>query len=62
MQIGERFLILSYILNFGVIIYFISFLIQKNLLNQFDLWVNFLALFISVLSNIISIIEKQKGG
>lgn len=61
MRKGDGLEIISHIINFAIVIYFISFLLSNNMLTTFDAIISFFGLFISLIANIYSAIEKYKG-
>ena len=61
MKIGESFLLLSHAINFGIFIYFVVFLLKINALDPIGLSISAFGLFISLVSNIISVIEEKNS-
>jgi hypothetical protein len=59
MRISDVFAIFTQILNFVIVLYFVTFLVQRDLLTTMDLIISFIGLFASILSNIFS---NMKGG
>jgi len=64
MKLSNNFSVISHIINFMIIIYFISFLLDIEAITTFDLLISFFGLFVSLIANIISVLEtyKLKGG
>ena len=58
MKLSDSFSIFSHILNFTILIYFITFLLQINSITIFDLSISFISVFVSLIANILSIIER----
>jgi len=50
----------SHLLNFAIILYFVSFLINIEQIRTFDLFISFFGLFASLIANIYSLIERNK--
>jgi len=58
MRLANRFSVFSHLLNFAIIIYFISFLIEIESITTFDIVVSFIGLFASIMANIVSVLEE----
>jgi len=58
MGVSDGFSVFAQIINFVIIIYFISFLINIEQITNFDLFISFFGLFISLFANILSIVER----
>lgn len=59
MNLSNSFSVFSHLLNFVIIIYFISFLIKIESITTFDIFISFIGLFASIMANIISVIEEK---
>ena len=59
MNLSNSFSVFSHLLNFVIIIYFISFLIKIESITTFDILISFIGLFASIMVNIISVIEEK---
>ena len=57
---SDMLALLSHIINFGIIINFTIFLIKIDVLNSLNLSINAFGLFASLISNIYSVIERNK--
>jgi hypothetical protein len=57
MKLANSFSVFSHLLNFIIIIYFITFLLKIESVTTFDIVISFIGLFVSVLANIISVVE-----
>ena len=60
MKAGETLSILSHMINFTILVYFAAILLKANALDLQSLAINFFGIFISLIANIISVIEKNK--
>jgi len=60
MKLSNIFSLFSHVLNFAIILYFVSFLININSINSIDLSISFFGLFASVVANILSVVENKK--
>lgn len=60
MKLSNSFSVFSHLLNFVIIIYFISFLLEIESVTNFDIFISFVGLFASVMANIMSVIEEGK--
>jgi len=60
MKLSNNFSVVSHIINFMIIIYFISFLLDIEAITTFDLLISFFGLFVSLIANIISVLETYK--
>jgi len=58
MNLSDSFSIFSHLLNFVILIYFITFLLKINSITTFDLFIGFVGIFVSVFANILSILER----
>jgi len=61
MRLSFLFSIASHVANFIIIIYFITFLIKIESSSFFDIFISFLGLFVSLIANILSIVEEKDG-
>ena len=59
MRIGESFALLSHGINFAIFIYFAIFLIKLNALDVIGLTISGFGIFMSLIANIISVIEEK---
>lgn len=55
MEIEDSLAVLSHIINFAIIIYFIIVLLKINALDVFGLIISFFGLFVSMIANIIGV-------
>jgi len=60
MRTSDIFAIVSHIVNFIILGYFISFLINLESIATFDIVISFIGLFASLIANIMSVLEKNK--
>lgn len=58
MRFGNSLSVASHIANLLILIYFISFLIEIKQISSIDLFISFFGLFISLIANILSVIER----
>jgi hypothetical protein len=58
MKIGESFSLISHLINFIIFIYFAITLIKINLLDVTGLSISAFGILVSVIANIISVIEN----
>ncbi len=59
MKVSDSFSVFSHLINFVIIIYFISFLLNISSVSIFDFLISFFGLFVSLIANIISVIEEK---
>ncbi len=60
MKLSNSFSVFSHLLNFVIILYFISFLIKIESIKTSDIMISFIGIFASLIANIISVIENKK--
>lgn len=60
MEKADSLLILSHLINFAIIIYFVIFLLKLNALDMFGLIISFFGLFVSLIANIAAISDRVK--
>jgi hypothetical protein len=60
METADSLAILSHLINFGIIIYFIVVLLKINALDAFGLTISFFGLFVSMIANIVGIKSRIK--
>lgn len=60
MRLGNSFSLVSHIINFIIFIYFAVTLIKINMLDVLGLSISAFGIFMSVIANIISVIEENK--
>ena len=58
MKTGDAFNLLSQIINFVIFIYFVIVLVQLNALDVTGLLISAFGLLISLLANIVSVLEE----
>lgn len=58
MKIGDSFSLISHIINFIIFIYFAVTLIKINMMDVIGLSVSAFGIVMSVLANIISVVER----
>jgi hypothetical protein len=61
MIISDSFSVFSHVLNFSILIYFITFLLSIDYLTSFDLIISFIGIFVSLVANILSVLEKTNN-
>jgi len=61
MKISDQFAIFSQIINFIIFIYFILALAKINALDLQGLLVSAFGLAVSIISNILSVVEQNEG-
>lgn len=59
MKAGESFSILSHLINFAIVIYFATFLLKLNALDNTALLISATGIFASLIANIMSVAENQ---
>jgi len=60
MERADSLSILSHLINFAIIIYFVITLLKINALDIFGLLISFFGLFVSLIANIVAISERIK--
>ena len=60
MKLANSFSVFSHLLNFVIILYFVSFLIKIESVTTFDIVIGFIGLFASLTANIMSTLENKK--
>ena len=60
MRFGDSFSLISHIINFIVFVYFAIILIKINMLDVIGLSISAFAIIMSLLSNIISVLERNR--
>jgi len=60
MVTSDTFSFTSHLINFAIVLYFASFLFNKDLLKLSDLFISFFGLFVSLMANILSVLEGSK--
>ncbi len=60
MRLADSFSVLSHLINFTIIIYFVSFLLKIKSITISDLFISFFGLFISLIANIMSVLGRNK--
>jgi len=58
MERADSLSILSHLINFAIIIYFVITLLKINALDMFGLLISFFGLFVSLIANIVAISER----
>lgn len=59
MKTGDSFMLLSQMINFVIFIYFIIVLLRLNALDVFGLFISAFGLLISLIANIVSVLESR---
>jgi len=58
MKVSDSFSLFSHLLNFAIFIYFVIFLLKLHALNMFGLFISAFGIPSSLITNILSIIER----
>jgi len=59
MKVSNPLTILSYIINFGILIYILVNTVNTSCFKTSDLIISFIGLFISLFVNIVSVLESR---